>query len=109
MCPPATAQFASAGSVSAMIGSRGVDKSRATLKPFTTCGQLTLCLRHSLVRAYGIHVLTLNSNFYSKSSGVSGLTWRSWFLDKLITCITGGSRKRTMGTRNAISVLREAS
>jgi hypothetical protein len=80
---------------------RTVDRSRATLNPFTgnRCfvwirGQLTLCLRHSLVRAYGIYVLTLNSNLYSNGSGVSGLTWRSWFLGKLITCITGGVRVR---------------
>ena len=31
------------------------------------------------------------------------LSWRS---DKLITCITGGSRNRTMGTRYAISAER---
>jgi hypothetical protein len=66
------------------------------------------CLRHSLVRAYGIYVLTLNSNFYSKRSGVSVFD-----LALLVSGQThhmhhrGGSRKRrTMGVRYAISAER---
>jgi hypothetical protein len=54
MCPLLTAQFASAGCrqiVSAMIGSRGVlDRSRATLNPFTGVG--VVWIRVSLPSAY---------------------------------------------------------
>src|SRR6267154_1956350 len=88
---------------------RIVDRSRATLSPYSS-----RCGLDSVSTAYAtpwsgllVYVLTLNSNFYSKGSGVSGLTWRSWYLGKLITCITVGSRKRrTMAARYAISAER---
>lgn len=80
----------------------GVDMSRATqVSPYS--GRCCAALRHSLVRAYGIP--GVNAQF--ELLGVSGFELALWvFLGKLITCITGGVRvkRRTMGTRYAISV-----
>ncbi len=120
MCSPPSAQFVSVRCrqiVTAMIGSRGTQTGHAP-HPIPFIGRMCCILCMDLMSAYslptplpvpGLWYPCGNARFelLRGCSGVSGFEPGALgFLGKLITCITGGSRKRTMGARCAISAQR---